>query len=142
MIQPLNSRAHARIGWLLISPVLLAWLGCADVTEPVDPPNAYAAAALAQVLPPDAGGAIEDALDRVLPAMSEGAGSKGLETALAALLEALSHGAPGAAMAFVESAERALEEFARGVEYADGDAVHIDVIALALVGVRGAAEGK
>ena len=142
MTQTLNHRARARIGRLLFAPVLLAWLGCSDVTDPIAPAGVPVAAALAEVLPPDAGGPIEDALDRVVPAMSEGAGSKGLESALSALLEALSRGGSGAAMASVESAERALDGFARGAGQASGDDVHIDVIALALASVRARVEGK
>jgi hypothetical protein len=126
----------------LIAPVLLAWLGCSDVTEPVAPASAPVAAAITRVPTPAATGEIEDALDRVLPAMSDGAESKGLETALAALLEALSLGESGAAMASVVSVEQALDGFARGVGDADGDAVHVDVIALALASVRARVEGK
>jgi hypothetical protein len=142
MTQTLNSHARVRFGRLLITPLLLAWLGCTDVTEPVAHTRTTVAAAVAQDATPVGAVAIEDALDRVLPAMSDGAGSKGLETALAALLEALARREPTAAMAAVESAERALDGFARGAGNAGGDAVHIDVIALALAGVRARLEGK
>lgn len=142
MTQTLNHRARRRIGRLVFAPVLLAWIGCSDVIDPVAPASAPVATAITQVPTPADAGEIEDALDRVLPAMSEGAGLKGLETALSALLDALSRRGSGVAMASVESAERALDGFARGVEHADGDAVHIDVIALALASVRARVEGK
>jgi hypothetical protein len=141
MTATMNSHAHARIKRLLISPMLLAWLGCSDVTASVAPADTPVAAAVALVTTPVSAAEIEDALDRVLPAMSDGAGSKGLATAFSALLDALSHGGSGAAMA-VESAERALDGFARAVGEGTGDDVHIDVIALALASVRGRVEGK
>jgi hypothetical protein len=142
MTRTLYSHARVRFVWLFITPVLLAWLGCTDVTEPVAPASAPVAAAVAPVLTPVVAGAIEDALDRVLPAMSDGAGSKGLEMALAALLEALARGESAATMASVESAERALDGFTRGATTSAGDAVHVDVIELALASVRARVEGR
>lgn len=139
MTLTLNHRARVRIGRLLFVPVLLAGLGCTDVTEPVVLPAAPVSAAVAQVSTPAVCAEIEDALDRVLPAMSNGAGLKGLETALRAVLEGLSQGSVGT-MAF-ESAERALDGFARGA-HDSGDDVHVDVIALALASVRARVEGR
>lgn len=142
MTQTPNSRARDRIGRLLIFPMLLAWPGCSGVTESVAPAGAPVTAALAQFPTPEAAAEIEDALDRVIPAMSDGAESIGLETALSALLDALSRGESGAALASVESAERALDGFARGVGFAGADEVHVDVIALALASVRARVEGR
>ena len=142
MTPTLKDRARMRIGRLLITPLLLAWLGCSDVTEPVAPVSEPVVAAVAQVPTPVAVVEIEDALNRVLPAMSESAGSKGLEIALGALLEALSSGASGPSITSLESAERALDGFARGAGNAGGDAVHIDVIGLALASVRSRVDGK
>jgi hypothetical protein len=127
--------AGARSRRLLMAPLVLGWLACSDVDEPLAP-NAPAVVAVAQVLPPDVGGVVEDALVRVLPAMSDEAASKGLETALRTLLEALSRGESAAAIASLESAERALEAFTLAGGVSGGDAVHVDVIDLALSSVR------
>lgn len=131
-----NARARTRFGRMLLVSWVIGAVGCSDVTEPVAPTPAPATALVAQVLPPDVGDVINDALGRVLPAMGDEAGSKGLEAALEALLEALSRRESSSAMASVESAEQVLEAFARGVGPADGDAVHVDVIGLALASVR------
>ena len=127
---------------LLVVSWVIGAIGCSDVTEPLVPTAAPATAAMTQGLPPDLGGGVEDALGRVLPAMSEGARSGGLETALEALLEALSRGQSVSARASIEAAERALDAFAGGMGPADGDAVHVDVIALALAAVRARVMGK
>jgi len=139
-IRALSAPPRARLGWLLLSPCLVGWLACSEVTEPTKPADAPAAAAVVQVPPQDASAEIDDVLDRVLPAMSDEAGSNGLEAAFKTLLDALSRGESGASMASVESAEQALEAFARGVGPADGDAAHVDVIALALASVRARVE--
>ena len=125
-----------RLGRLLTLSWLIGALACSDVTEPGNSGGAPATPSVAEVLSPDAGVEIEDVLNRVLPALGDGEGSKGLEAPLRALLVALSRRERAASMAAVESAERVLEAFAPGVGPAAGDAANVDVIELALASVR------
>jgi hypothetical protein len=127
---------RARLGRLPAMAWLIASLACSDVTEPARPDQAPAVAGLAQLVPPDAGGTIEDVLDRVLPALENEAGSQGLETALSALLDALARGKGAESLAAIEASERALEALVRDAAAGHGDAVHLDVIDLALASVR------
>jgi hypothetical protein len=125
----------SRLGRLGVSLGIIGALACSDVTEPRNP-EVEAAAAVANVGSPIEAGEIEDALDRVLPAMADEERIKGLETALRALLEVVGRGDLAAASGAVEAAERALDAFARGLGPAGGDAADVDVIGLAIASVR------
>ena len=41
-IRALSAHARARLGWLLLSPCLVGWLACSEVTEPTKPADAPA----------------------------------------------------------------------------------------------------
>jgi hypothetical protein len=109
---------------------LAALLACADgATAPAlrtaaGPPRT---AALAATVPTSV--AIEDALDRIFPALGDDADARGLRSAVEAVLDALSRRDNTATANAIERAEQLLNVYTR---VGNGDAADLDAIALAL----------
>ena len=80
--------------------------------------------------------AIEDALDRVFPALSDTDRAAGLRVAVAAVLDALVRRDDTVASAAIDGAEHLLDVYARAVGTENGDAADLDAIALALAHAR------
>ena len=112
---------------------LLVALACTDAEAPipVDAANAVGVATTAAV---SAG--IEDALDRIAPALTDERAAKALQMALENLIEALSQQAAEPAMAALERAERTLDAYSLTIASDRGDGADLDAIALALTRVR------
>ena len=87
-------------------------------------------AALAATVPTSV--AIEDALDRIFPALGDDADARGLRSAVEAVLDALSRRDNTATANAIERAEQLLNVYAR---VGNGDAADLDAIALALASV-------
>ena len=79
---------------------------------------------------------IQDALDRVFPALSDADRAAGLRVAVAAVLDALDRRDDAVASAAIERAEQLLDVYARSVGTESGDAADLDAIALALARAR------
>ena len=79
---------------------------------------------------------IEDAIDRVFPALSDADRAAGLRVAVAAVLDALALRDDAAASAAIDRAEHLLDVYARAVGTENGDAADLDAIALALARAR------
>jgi len=128
---------HASARKIAVAALLLA-VACTDANGPTAAssstrgPNLAASVAL-----PSAGAAIEDALDRITPTLSDERAATSVQLALENVLGALSQPGPGSPDAAVEGAEAVLLAYARAGDYANGDAPQLDAIALALATVRG-----
>ena len=116
---------------------LVVALACTDAEAPtaspipVDAANAVGVATTAAV---SAG--IEDALDRIAPALTDERAAKALQMALENLIEALSQQGAEPAMAALERAERTLDAYSLTIASDSGDGADLDAIALALTRVR------
>ena len=121
---------------LIAAAGVLVALGCTDVSPPtaVATPDVTANVVVAGTAA--VGGAIEDALDRVTPVLADESSAKPLQMALENLIEALAHQGTAPTMAALERAEGALNAYAVAVGPNGGDSAELDVIALALAGVR------
>ena len=116
---------------------LLVALACTDgdvptaTPIPVAPANAVAVGTMAA-----ASAGVEDALDRISPALTDDRAAKPLQLALESLINALSQQSSAPATAALERAEGTLSAYALAVGPGSGDAAELDAIALALARVR------
>jgi hypothetical protein len=131
----LDSRMRATLGRLAGLALLLIGLACSDLPTPIEPlaTRPVTTATAAEVV--TSAEEIEDALTRVLPALSDAGASSGLRNALGALLDALVLRESSSAIAAVRSAEAVLGAYTLTVGPGSGDAAEIDAIGLALSSV-------
>jgi hypothetical protein len=83
-----------------------------------------------------AASAIDDALDRLTPALTDDRAAKPLQMALESLIEAIARQDVTPATAALQRAEAALNAYALAVGPTSGDGADLDAIALALMRVR------
>jgi hypothetical protein len=131
----LASQMRATLGRLASRALLLIGLACAERPAPIEPlaTRPVPAATAAEVA--TSGEEIEDALTRVLPALSDKGASSGLRNALDALLDALVQRERASAIAALRGAEAALGAYAQTAGPGSGDAADVDAIELALSSV-------
>ena len=121
-----------------LTPVagLLLVLGCTDVGPPTAVPTRVATASAVAVGTVPVASAIEDALDRITPALTDDRAAKPLQMALESLIEAVARQDVTSATAALERAEATLNAYALAVGPTSGDGADLDAIALALMRVR------
>lgn len=133
---PLRCIRRMRPSRLTTVAGLLVALGCTDVEPPTAVPTPVGTANAIAVGTVAVATAIEDALDRVAPVLTDERAAKPLQMALENLIDALAGQGTTPAMAALERAEGTLNAYALAVGPDSGDVAELDVIALALAEVR------
>jgi hypothetical protein len=117
--------------------VVVALLGCQDALSTTEPKRLTidgAKHSAASVDPSDARLALADAVDRIVPALTDASNARTVGNALRGLKQALDAGRAGDAPALAGIAQAEIERYAKLVA---GDAAEVDAIRLALTVVSG-----